>query len=274
MRSRGGPPGAGPSVPTSPQRVSMKERMQPQPHRADAETDRSGAELGARVGANLAEVRTRIAGAAKRAGRDPATVTLVAVTKSVGMAEVLALARHGVTDFGENRADALLAKRAEAERAGLRATWHMIGNLQTNKVRRALPAIDVLHSLDRLSLVEAFAGELARGRDAALPAFVQVNVSGEVSKSGFAPEGLEGALTHAQLVAGLELTGLMTMAPLSHDADAARPVFRRLRELRDVAHSRGYLRALNLSMGMSQDFEIAVEEGATHVRVGSILFKT
>jgi PLP dependent protein len=237
-------------------------------------TERLDDELASRLRTNLEVVRERIGKAARRAGRDPSEVTLVAVTKSVGSAEILELARLGVADFGENRTDALLAKRELAEREGVRATWHMIGNFQTNKVRRALPAIDVLHSLDRDSLLAELAKELRPDRDVRLPAFVQVNVSGEASKGGYSPTALAGILARVGGVPGLAVTGLMTMAPLGADPDSARPVFRRLRELRDEAHSRGYLHAPNLSMGMSQDFEIAVEEGATHVRVGSILFKT
>lgn len=226
-----------------------------------------------RLAANLARARERIATACGRSGRDPSEVTLVAVTKSAGDDEAAALLSLGVHDAGENRVDALESRRASLAALGLRPRWHMIGRLQTNKVRRALAVCDVLHSIDRTSLLEAVAIELARGARRTLPAFVQVNVSGEATKAGFAPDELPGALDRASRVEGLEVRGLMTMAPLARDAEASRPFFRRLRELRDEARARGYLVGLELSMGMSQDLDVAVEEGATHVRVGTILFE-
>ncbi len=199
-------------------------------------------------------------------------MALVAVTKSVGAAEALALARLGVDDFGENRTDSLAEKRSSLSAAGVEARWHMIGRLQTNKVRRALPSIDVLHSIDRPSLLDALAAELARTGGPPLPAFLEVNVAGETSKAGFPPDDVPAALEAARRVPRLAVRGLMTMAPLSADPERSRPVFRRLRELRDDARAKGYLEVLGLSMGMSQDFEQAVEEGATHVRVGTALF--
>jgi pyridoxal phosphate enzyme (YggS family) len=199
-------------------------------------------------------------------------VTLIAVTKTVGAAEIGALARLGTTDFGENRTAALAEKRAALVDSGLRVRWHMIGRLQTNKVRRALPDIDVLHSLDRPSLMDALDAELGKGDGPPLPAFLEVNVAGESAKSGFAPEDVASALAAARRTPRLSVRGLMTMAPLSSDPESSRPLFRRLRELRDEARALGYLELLALSMGMSQDFEVAVEEGATHVRVGTALF--
>jgi pyridoxal phosphate enzyme (YggS family) len=168
--------------------------------------------------------------------------------------------------------ESLAGKREALAAQGLPVRWHMIGHLQTNKVRRTLPHVDVLHSLDRTSLLEALGAELARGDGPPLAAFAQVNVSGETSKGGFDEAGLWEALDAARSIPRLEVRGLMTMAPVSDRAEDSRPVFRRLRELRDAARFRGYLQALDLSMGMSQDFEIAVEEGATHVRVGTILY--
>jgi pyridoxal phosphate enzyme (YggS family) len=221
--------------------------------------------------ARLAAVRGRIAEAARRAGRAPEEVTLVAVTKTVGVDEIAALARSGVADFGENRVDALLAKRAEAEKRGVRARWHMIGRLQTNKLRRVLPATDALHSLDRVALLGALAKELS-GPGPRLPAFIEVNVAGEAAKAGFDEQGLWAALEAARAVPRLELRGLMTMAPLSGVSEASRPIFRRLKELRDEARDRRYPLGLDLSMGMTQDYVVAVEEGATLVRVGSALF--
>lgn len=224
------------------------------------------------VAANVALVRGRIAAACARAGRDTRSVTLVGVTKAVGVPQTLALVRAGLTDLGENRTDALAVKRSALAEAGVAVRWHMIGHLQTNKVRRALPAMDVLHSLDRTSLLEALATELGRTSGPRLPVFVQVNVAGEATKGGFDEEGLGSALEAALAVPRLDVRGLMTMAPASADPETSRRVFRRLRELRDAARVRGYLHGLQLSMGMSQDFDIAVEEGATHVRVGTILY--
>lgn len=225
-----------------------------------------------RLAANLRAVRERVAAACARASRDPASVTLVAVTKSAGTDDAAALARLGVADLAENRTDALWQRRAALESAGIRVRWHLIGRLQTNKVRRSLPTFDVLHSLDRPSLVDALAAETERTGRAPLPVFIQVNVSGEVQKGGFDERDLPAALEAVRAKGRFDVQGLMTMAPLTGGAEAARPVFRRLRELRDEALGRGYLGAPSLSMGMSQDFEIAVEEGATHVRVGSLLF--
>ena len=226
------------------------------------------------LAANLASVRRRILTACDRAGRDPGSVTLVAVTKSVGVEAALELARLGVEDFGENRPDELSRKRSAFEAVGVRVRWHMIGHLQTNKLLRALPRIDVLHSLDRTSLAQALTAELSRSAGPRLPVLVQVNVSGEASKGGFGEIGLWDALAAVRAVGRLSIRGLMTMAPAAADPESSRPVFRRLRELRDEAHARGYLGGLDLSMGMSLDFEIAVEEGATLLRVGSTLFSS
>lgn len=258
---------------------------------------------------DLASVRARIAAAAARAGRDPAAVRLVAVTKTVGAGVVAELLRAGQLDFGENRPGDLVAKRAAlADRAesdpgfggapGLpmprtfarregpggrgdalapvdcgptaRAVWHLIGHLQRNKVRRSLGAIDLLHTVDSQALADAVADEAARtGR--VMPVLVQVNVSGEATKGGFSPGALRDALPRLRGIASISVRGLMTMAPWSRDAETARPVFRALRELRDWALGCGYLEGSELSMGMSEDFEVAVEEGATIVRVGRAL---
>jgi pyridoxal phosphate enzyme (YggS family) len=205
-----------------------------------------------RLRENLDGVRARIAEACARARRDPASVTLVVVTKTIPKELIPRLAQFGVTDIGENRPVEGLAR--VGEHRGFRR--HMIGSLQTNKAAKALQWADVIHSVDRASLVR----ELAK-HNKKPPVFVQVNVSGEPSKGGFEPAGVEEAVAEARR--SLEVLGLMTMAPEGADA---RPHFRRLRELASRA---GLDR---LSMGMTQDFEIAVEEGATHVRVGSAIF--
>jgi len=244
----------------------------PRPTRRTAIANPLDDDLTRRLSANLVRVRERIARAAGRVGRSGGDVTLIAVTKTVDVPEILALVRGGAVEFGENRTDALARKRTALAESGARVTWHMIGRLQTNKVRRALLTIDALHSIDRPALLETLAAELTRTDGPPLPAFLEVNVSGEASKTGFVPADVPAELDAARGVPRLAVRGLMTMAPLSSDSESARPVFRRLRELRDEARGLGYLELLDLSMGMSQDFEVAVEEGATHVRVGAALF--
>ena len=205
-----------------------------------------------RLRSNLDGIRQRIAAACARAKRDPAAVTLVVVTKSVPKELIPRLAEFGVTDIGENRPVEAL------DRVGGLGAFrrHMIGHLQTNKVGKTLQWADLIHSVDRTSLLR----ELAKGNKK-VPIFVQINVSGEASKGGFPPEESEAAVAEARR--SLEVLGLMTMAPEGADA---RPHFRRLRELA------GRSGLEKLSMGMTQDFEIAVEEGATHVRVGTAVF--
>lgn len=205
-----------------------------------------------RLRKNLEDVRRRIAEACARAGRDPGAVTLVAVTKTIPADALPSLSGVGIRDIGENRPVEGL------ERVGRLPQFrrHMIGHVQTNKLKKVLAWADVLHSLDRPRLLE----ELARS-PRRLPVYVQVNVSGEASKGGFRPEEAEDAVAEARR--SLDVLGLMTMAPEGADA---RPFFRRLRDLADRCGLSG------LSMGMSQDFETAVEEGATCVRVGTAVF--
>ena len=206
-----------------------------------------------RLRSNLDDVRARIAAACARAGRNPSSVTLVVVTKSVPKELSPQLSELGVTDIGENRAVEALERVGGL--GGFRR--HMIGHLQTNKVAKALQWADAIHSVDRASLVR----ELSKIQRK-VPVFVQINVSGEESKGGFGPEEAEAAVAGAR--EALDVVGLMTMAPEGVDA---RPHFRRLRELS------AKIGVPNLSMGMTQDFETAVEEGATHVRVGTAIFE-
>jgi pyridoxal phosphate enzyme (YggS family) len=206
-----------------------------------------------RLRSNLEGVRARIAAACARAKRDPASVTLIVVTKSVDRELIPRLAELGVQDIGENRPVEGLDRVGAL--AGFRR--HMIGHLQSNKLGKALQWADVIHSVDRDSLLQ----QLARSNKK-LPVFVQINVSGEASKGGYRPEEAEAAVAEARR--SLEVLGLMTMAPEGEDA---RPHFRRLRELAARSGLPG------LSMGMSQDYEAAVEEGATHVRVGTAIFE-
>lgn len=205
--------------------------------------------------------------------RDPSEVELVAVTKYVEADVVAALARAGVDCVGESRPQVLWQKPATVR--GLDAPalrWDLIGHLQRNKVRRTLPHVDRFHALDSLRLAESLDGELERAGREALPVFVQVNVSGEATKSGFDPGELETTLLGVRDLPRLDVVGLMTMAPASESPEHTRVVFRSLRKLRDEMHDRGYLQGIGLSMGMSSDFEVAIEEGATVVRVGSALY--
>jgi len=213
---------------------------------------------------NVEAVRGRIAAALARAGDPLRNVTLVGVTKSAPAPAVEALAAAGVRDVGENRVQEAAGK-IPLVRAALR--WHLIGHLQTNKARLAASLFAVVHSVDSERLLAAL-----RGAGRPLDLFLQVNVSGEPSKSGVAPSEARALWRSALAAAPLRPTGLMTIAPNSGDPEEARPVFRALRELRDELNRSGDGPPLaHLSMGMSGDFDVAVEEGATFVRVGSAL---
>lgn len=229
-----------------------------------------------RLKRNLQAVAARIAKAARRAGRDPAGVTLIAVTKSVDAATTQAVIELGVRDIAENRQQSAAEKlpQVPALTGPQRPTLHFIGPLQRNKVKRVLELFDVLHSVESVKL----AGEVSKralelGRTAAI--FVQVNVAGEEQKGGFAPDELAAALKEIVTLPGLRVLGLMCMAPYSIEPEVARPHFKRLAELSRRLLDQGLLPpgASALSMGMSGDFEVAIEEGATHVRVGSALYE-
>jgi len=215
-------------------------------------------------------VRERIARAAERASRSPADVTLVAVCKTHPAEAVREAFAAGVRDFGENRVQEAEPKiQATSDLVGAR--WHLVGHLQSNKARRAAALFGLVQSIDSVELGErlARAGEES-GR--ALRGLVEVDLAGEASKFGV-PEGeLMAALGALAGRSGLRLEGLMVLPPLSDDVEAVRPFFRRLRELRDRALGEGLLESGELSMGMSQDFEVAIEEGATLVRGGTAIF--
>lgn len=224
---------------------------------------------------NLQNVRERVDRALIRAGGPPREVLLVAVTKTVGPEEVRALAALGVIEIGENRVqDALRKQEALGDEARL-FRWHMIGTLQRNKVRRAVERFAFIHSLDRLELaLEINEESLKRGKKT--PVLIQVNVAGEETKHGLAPEELFDFYGEVKDLPGLSLQGLMTMAPLVPRGEEVRPVFAGLRELHQEIARRFQPGGdwQHLSMGMSNDFEVAVEEGATMIRVGSALFQT
>ncbi|MFN0095247.1 MAG: YggS family pyridoxal phosphate-dependent enzyme [Dehalococcoidia bacterium] len=215
------------------------------------------------IAANVAGVRARVAAACERAGRDPASVTLIAVTKSYPAADVLAAHAAGIADVGENRVQEGLAKRVEADVSRLR--WHLIGHLQTNKARLAVDHFDVLHGIDSARALTAVDDAADRAGRVA-PVFLEVNVAGEASKDGIPVEALAALVAHARSLAHIRVEGLMTVAPHAPDPEQVRPVFV---ELRRLAASHGLE---SLSMGMTGDFEAAIEAGATHIRVGRAIF--
>ena len=218
------------------------------------------------IAENLAAVEDRIVAAADRAGRDPADVRLVAVTKTFGPEAVTEAIRAGASLLGENRVQEAAAKIPLCPSA----EWHLIGHLQSNKVRRALALFSAFHSVDTVKLLEEIAKaseETGRRPDLLL----EVNVAGEASKFGFRPDDVADALRAASSL-GLSVTGLMTVPPFRPDPEAVRPAFRALRELRDRLQDETGCGLPELSMGMSHDFEVAIEEGATWVRIGTALF--
>lgn len=220
--------------------------------------------------ANVEQIRKRVAAAALRAGRNPADVTIIAVSKTRTIDEIRQVLAAGLTHLGENRVQELKEKWPAI---GGSATWHLIGSLQTNKAKQALDMADLIHSLDRLSLADELT-RLAGRRGVPCKALVEVNVSGEESKHGVSPADLPALLRAVSDGGNVLVQGLMTMAPLSDDPETARPHFRRLRQLADEVRGWGLpgVTMEHLSMGMSGDFEVAVEEGATLVRVGTAIF--
>ncbi len=216
----------------------------------------------------IAGVRARIADACARAGRDASGVTLVAVTKTVPPRVAALVAELGVSDLGESRPQEL-CKKAEAVPG---ARWHLIGHLQRNKIDRTIPLVALVHSVDSARVLDAL-DAFGRKRGTPVPVLLEVNCSGEASKGGFAPADVPAVSDNAVSLAGVSVRGLMTMAAYADDPQAARPAFVALRELRDVLRARTGLALPELSMGMSNDFEVAVEEGATFVRIGTTLFE-
>lgn len=220
------------------------------------------------VAKNLALVQNRIISAARRAGQDPAAIRLVAVTKTVDTVDVAAALAAGVRECGENRVREWVGRRTLFPD---QVKWHLIGTLQLNKVKYLDETVALIHSLDRIELARALDTHYRKmGR--AVDVLVQINVTGETSKHGLAPGQLEPFLREVVRLTGIRVTGLMTMAPAGA-GEAARPVFRALRELAGSLHIAG-VRMDTLSMGMSDDFELAVEEGANLVRIGRAIFGT
>lgn len=217
---------------------------------------------------NLQRIRERIELAAVRANRTPADIRLIAVSKTHPPETIREAIAAGQMLFGENRVQDALPK-IDALPADI--SWHFIGHLQSNKVRKALGRFSLFHGVDNLDLarhMDRIAGEL--GIEARI--LLEVNVSGEASKFGFAPDALRSAMNELRSLSRLQIEGLMTMAPYSEDPESARPHFARLRELRDALSKECGLPLQELSMGMSGDFEQGIAEGATIVRVGSAIF--
>jgi pyridoxal phosphate enzyme (YggS family) len=224
------------------------------------------------IAANLASVRARIAAAARRAGRRPDEVTLVAVSKTFGVDAVRTAYAAGQRDFGENKVQEGLQKIAEAsDTPGAR--WHLIGHLQTNKARKAAAAFACIHSLDSIALLNRLdSAALEQGTTPEV--LIQVDLAGETTKFGAAEQNVEELAAAAAAARAVRLTGLMLIPPWSEDPEQTRPWFVRLRELRDRLEAAAVpaTSLRHLSMGMSHDFEAAIEEGATVVRVGTAIF--
>lgn len=218
----------------------------------------------------LSAIRTRIEEACRRSGRSPVGVVLVGASKTQPAPVLEAAFAAGLRVFGENRVQEALAKAGELP-SGIE--WHLIGPLQSNKVRAALGLFRAVHSIDRVKIAEALDRE-AGARGLAVQGFLEINVGEEESKHGFSPVRLAEAVRPLADLRSLRIVGLMAIPPQGDDPEESRPWFRKLRELRDELASRPEWKDFPglLSMGMSDDFEVAVEEGATHVRVGTALF--
>jgi len=217
---------------------------------------------------SLEKVEQRIAAAAARAGRDPGSVELVAVSKAYPPIAVMEARASGHKVFGENRVQELVTK---APQVSSDVKWHLIGHLQRNKVRKVLPLVELIHSVDSVDLACAI-DRVAMEMGTAARVLLQVNVAKEASKFGFESDNLLAVLDRLLELSHLEISGLMTIAPLAESAEQSRPYFLQLRELRDEIERRVGVSFPDLSMGMSGDYEVAIEEGATHVRVGSAIF--
>lgn len=224
------------------------------------------------IAENVAEVRAKIAAAAARSGRRADEVTLVAVSKYVGDAEIAELLAAGCRDLGESRPQDLWRKAPLFQSPLPR--WHFIGHLQTNKIDRTLPLTALVHSLDRESLLDPLQRS-AQKQSLVVPVLLEVNISGDAAKHGFRAEELAPVLEKLAALPNLAVRGLMGMAGLESDTDQTRREFASLRELRDrlLKNCPPSVQLNELSMGMSGDYEIAIEEGATLVRVGSALFE-
>lgn len=222
------------------------------------------------VAANVARVRERIAAAARRSGRRPDEVALIAVTKGVPLARIREVIACGVTDLGESRVQEAVPKVQALASVRPQIRWHLVGHLQRNKVRQAVGIFSTIHSVDSERLAIEMSGRAA----APLDVLVQANIAGEPQKFGVPPEDVPTLVRAVATLPHLRVFGLMTIAPQVTDPGDARPVFRRLRELREEINAARIVAQplVHLSMGMSDDFEVAIEEGATMVRIGRAIF--
>ena len=214
------------------------------------------------IKANLEAVQRRIIAACRRSKRAPDEVTLIAVTKSVNLSDLEAAFNLGIRHFGENRVQEAAPKIHASDSFKPRPIWHMIGHLQSNKVKSALHLFDVIQSIDSLHLAELIQKSPFPNK----PVLLEVNVAGEKTKSGFSLYDIEDTLRNTQILKELTVKGLMTVAPLVENPEEVRSVFHKLRDLRDRFSLE------HLSMGMTNDFEVAIEEGATMVRIGRAIF--
>lgn len=210
----------------------------------------------------------RMRAACERVGRDPASVRLLPVSKTVSPELVTEAAGCGLEAFGENRVQ---EARQKIPLCPSHLKWHLVGHLQTNKAREAVRLFAMIHAVDSLRLLE-FLDRVCQEEGRYMPVCLEVNVSGERSKFGMAPEDMPAVLARSSALFRVQIAGLMTIPPVAKDPEEARVFFRRLRELRDQWRAETGLPLAELSMGMSQDFEVAVEEGATWIRVGTSLF--
>jgi len=218
------------------------------------------------VASNLHEIQQDIRESCEKMNRNPEEVKLIAVTKYVTIERAQEAVENGVTDLGENRPEGLLEKHQEI---GNKATWHFIGSLQSRKVKDIIDNVDYIHSLDRLSLAK----EINKRANRVIDCFIQVNTSGEESKHGLEPEEVKEFIEKLHDYPNIRVTGLMTMAPFIEDESALRLYFSKLRKLREEIQQMQleYAPCQYLSMGMSNDYKIAIEEGATHIRIGTKL---
>lgn len=215
-----------------------------------------------------AEINRRIDGACARAGRDPSTVQVLAVSKTQPPEAVTAVAALGIETFGENKVQ---EARAKIPLCPGRLHWHLVGHLQSNKAREAVRLFEMIHAVDSFRLLEII-DRMAEEEGRRLPVCLEVNVSGERSKFGMPPEAVLEALRGAERLFRVKVVGLMTIPPVAEDPEEARPFFLALRELRDRMQDQAGISLPELSMGMSHDFDVAIEEGATWIRVGTLLF--
>lgn len=223
------------------------------------------------LGERWSRINERASEAALRAGRDPADIMIMAVTKTVDRPVIDEAIALGIRQIGENRVQEARRKMTEPPLAD-NVSLHLIGQLQTNKARAAVQLFDTIESVDRLPLVEVLAHE-AEKQSRRVPILIQINVAGEQQKAGCDPDDVSTLVRRIRDAASLELRGLMTIAPLVEDAESVRPIFRQLRSLGEsLAATFPSITTLDLSMGMSNDMEVAIEEGATIVRVGRALF--